>query len=221
MNKFLEEKTIKIKEILNLKDEPVGVLFSNISSNSGENSKEFVCRGILKASKGEIINFSAKNTLCEIGRYFLGFGDRPKDDEENLVKRDKIFCSLSVARSFYVNTPSPPKGLAKYVIISPLSSMENNPDLILFITNPYQVSQILGILAYSKGALPKLFSFGPTCQNAISSPLVCNQLNVSFIDLSSRREAGFKKEEMIVSLPFYDFIELIENSKYSCFAKSL
>jgi uncharacterized protein (DUF169 family) len=217
--KFKEE-VVKLKNILKLQNTPVAVVFSDTSLNLKE-EKEFVCRGIKRASEGESFCFTKKNTLCEIGSYYLGFSGKPKNDEYQLVEKEKIFSSYLVARSFYLNTPPPPKELSKFVYILPLEKTTINPDLILIVAIPIQVSQIVGLLAYTEGAIGKTFIFGPCCQMAIAAPLVNNKISISFLDFGSRCEAGFKNEEVVVSLTLKDFLTILENSKYSKFAKQI
>lgn len=217
--KFKEE-ALKLKNILKLQNSPVAVTFSDLSLGLKE-EKEFVCRSIKRASEGESLCFSKKNTLCEIGSYYLGFSEKPKKDEYQLVEEEKIFSSYTVARSFYLNTPPPPEELSKFVYILPLDETKVKPDLVLVVTNPLQVSQILGLLSYTEGALPKIFPFGPTCQMAITSPVVTGKMNISFLDFGSRCEGKFQKDEIIISLPYSNFLTVLENSKYSKYGKQI
>lgn len=184
-----KEEALKLKEIINLKKHPVALIFSDISFGIKE-EREFICRSIKRASEGSCFCFTKKNTLCEIGSYFLGFSKKPEGDEYQLVEKEKIFASYSIARNFYLNTPSLDSKISNFVYILPLQEAKVTPDLILVIANPLQVSCILGLLIYTKGALPKIFPFGPTCQMAITAPIVTGKMNISFLDMGSRCEGG-------------------------------
>ncbi|MCS7254316.1 MAG: DUF169 domain-containing protein [Armatimonadota bacterium] len=207
----------RLREVMNLSGEPVGILYAKEPLEGGDDSPIAVCEAMKRASNGAIINLSKDNSSCPGGTYYIGLGERRGGVEDFLVDVEHIFSSRPVARAHFVHSVAPPTGLTPYVCIAPVVSMPIKPDLVLIVCNPMQASRILGLVAYDGAPGLKLSAFGAACQTAITNPLMNEQVDVSFIDVSARKRAGFADDELIVSLPYREFMRAVANIDYSIF----
>lgn len=207
----------RLKDVIGLRSEPVGILYAKKPLSGGESPSVAVCEAMKRASEGAIINLSKENSKCPGGTYYLGLGERVSGVEEFLVDVEHIFSSHPIARAHFTHAITPPTGLAPYVCFAPVTSMPEKPDLVLIVCNPMQASRILGLLAYDGAPGLKLSAFGAACQTAITNPLMNGNVDVSFIDISARRRAGFSDDELVVSLPYREFMRAILNIEHSIF----
>ncbi len=205
----------RLREVMGLRSKPVGVLYAKEPLKGGDNSPIAVCEAMKRASDGGIINLSKDNSKCPGGTYYIGLGERASGIEDFLVNVEHIFSSYPVARAHFIHSVIPPKELTPYVCFAPVTEMPVKPDLVLVVCNPMQASRLLGLVAYDGAPGLKLSAFGAACQTAITNPLMNGQVDVSFIDLSARKRAGFADDELILSLPYREFMRAVANIDYS------
>lgn len=205
----------RLKEVMNLRGEPVGVVYAKEPLEGGDSSPIAVCEAMKRASDGSVINLSKDNSMCPGGTYYIGLGERASGVEDFLVDVEHIFSSYPVARAHFVHSVTPPTGLTPYVCFAPLAGMPVKPDLVLVVCNPMQASRLLGLVAYDGAPGLKLSAFGAACQTAITNPLMSGHVDVSFIDVSARKRAGFADDELIVSFPYREFMRAVADIDHS------
>ncbi|MHA1324233.1 MAG: DUF169 domain-containing protein [Candidatus Helarchaeota archaeon] len=106
---------------------------------------------------------------------------------------------MSIAETHRIAPP--PLGLAKYIIFVPLEKSKLQPDLVLFLCNPWQASRLIYLAVYH-GFPIKPQVTGSLCWSAITYPLMTGNFNVTMGDPTARRHYGYNPNELIVSVPF-------------------
>jgi len=82
---------------------------------------------------------------------------------------------------------------------------------VIFVGNALLASRVLGLVAYDAGMPLKLSAFGATCHIAVGNPVMTGLPDISFIDVSSRKQAGFGDDELLITLPWRYHRALLEN----------
>lgn len=98
------------------------------------------------------------------------------------------------------------------VIIKPLEQFEENPDVVLMVSNSYNIMRVIQGYSYIYGMQPNFNMLGnqAICVECTSYPIVMNQINVSFFCSGTRFFAKWKDTEVAVGIPFVMFEEVIE-----------
>jgi uncharacterized protein (DUF169 family) len=206
----------EIKEVLKLEGSPVAITYSMELPTNAAPGKSRVCNAFLQARDGKVIDITAETSACKGGTWHLGLGEPPKGDsakafKEFLINGEKLYCSIATLhRAVSLSTP-PPTGLADHVILSPLDKAEFRPDIVLFICNAHQASQLVSLNQYDTGIPPRIEMSGATCHQAVAYPVVSGQLNVSIMDYTSRGIRGYKREDLLVSIPYHLFPGIIQS----------
>lgn len=208
----------QLKEVLALDSSPVGVAFRDDPASNGKPTKTWVCAALYQAArKGKTFNISAETCVCPGGQASLGLAT-PSPERAALVKKFLIegekfsSCSAAFFRMRALGQGVPPLGVSKYVVVGPLEQFELKPDLALFLCNPAQASRLVTLATYETGIPVQAQLSSSTCGGAITIPLSTGRINVTFLDLSSRRLVkGFKDSELIFSAPFFLVRSIVES----------
>jgi len=218
VNRTWTDYSERLKSALGLKGSPVAVSYSNTPAMRASTRHFRVCGAILKARNGTVINLSKESCACSGGTIYLGLEAPSDGDEEFLVYEEKLISSLAVARRAitYMNQKAPPpRGLAKYVVLSPLGKVALQPDLVLFLCNAEQASRIIALAMFEDGIVASSENGGSLCWNAITYPLISGNINVSLGDISARWAEKWEPDELIVSVPRHKLHQLVDSLNYS------
>jgi uncharacterized protein (DUF169 family) len=197
----------QLTDLLGLKRLPVGVTYTDNPPEGAASPKCRVCSALVDASQGEVVDLSAANSTCPGGSQYLGLIPQPPERgralREFLISGEKLFsCPTAIYRSMFLSKVKPPYGLADHVVFAPLKSAALRPDVAVFVTNAQQAARLI-TLAYFESGLPmECDPTGAECRSVITYPLVTNQVNVSFGDITARRMEKYGDNELFVSLPF-------------------
>lgn len=205
----------KLRDVLALKGSPVAITYSNQAPEHSEPGKHWVCKAILDARDGKIINLTRESSACAGGKTYLGLAPRPEGDalralQKFLVEGEKLFCSIVAFHRAQAYSTTPPLGLAENVILWPLERAEMMPDLVLFIVNPEQAARLIQLATYWDGIPPKTQMIGAGCHQAVGYPLVSGEINVTFMDWTARRTKPYTADELIVSVPYHRLHGIVE-----------
>ncbi len=211
------EYASNIQELPNLKGEPVAITYSMHRAFGALKGKHRICDSLLLANNGETIDLTLNTCACPGGSWHVGLGQYPEGEQfkvaqDFLVKREKIYCSIAVFHRMKTLNPPPPTGLADHIVLAPLRKAEFQPDAVLFICNAEQACRLVTLDSYETGIAPKVQMSGSTCYQTITYPVVSGELNVSLMDYTSRQIRGFKPEDMVVSIPYNRFLNIIRNA---------
>jgi uncharacterized protein (DUF169 family) len=107
----------------------------------------------------------------------------------------------------------------KFLVVGPLQKFETDPDVVLFFVNPKQADRILGLASY-KGAEPFIYYPVATTCSTITYALAKGKPNVNFISVFERQRGEWSPNELILTLPFKEFIVAVKSITGSRFGKS-
>jgi uncharacterized protein (DUF169 family) len=213
-----QEYSRQLKEVLALDGSPVGVSFSDVPASNGKENRVMPCVAVYQAArKGVTFNICAENCTCPGGNTALGLAapspERAGEVKKFLIEGEKFTaCNASFFRMRSLGQGQPPFGVSKYVVVGPLEEFELKPDLVLFLCHPGQASRLVLLSTYETGIPLKVQLSGSTCSGAIGQPLSTGQINVTFIDPSSRQIVkGFKDADLIFSVPYFNVRSIIES----------
>lgn len=201
----------RLVKVLELDGSPVAVAYHIVGSVEQISGRKTVCQLIQKSRKGEKFFVTKENMACFGGGYYLGLNERVPRHEDFLVDVEKIFSSIEVAYRFFSEMPTPQR--TESVYFSPIEEAKE-ADVVLFVCNPFQAMRIIGLEVFDSGIL-KTHIFGAACQTSITVPLVTGEISLNFIDPTARRLGKYRKEELIVGVPFSKLPRMIENIEKS------
>ena len=149
---------------------------------------------------------------CKSGPRILGIdGSDPKNSHGENWARLGLYKDGDLSREIREELLYLPE--AHYgVAVSPIEKLEDFPDTVLFIVNPYQAMRILQGYAYFYGSPKSLRMIGnqALCQECTARPFGTKDLNVSLLCIGTRHRTGWKDEEMAVGLPKEQFTSVVE-----------
>jgi uncharacterized protein (DUF169 family) len=205
-----------LKELLNLEYSPVALsCVAGIPANLTE-KKIRICRAILDAGKGQVLQINKQNNACFGASWHLGF-HRIKDPEViNMVRKfvvegEKLFCSYAALDKLMSQMEEVPDNSGSYFMLSPLEKAQNLPDLVIFVCNAEVACRLLTLAIFLDGAMPKIKIGGPTCRMSIIYPLLTGELNLSFYDHTARRMCNVEKDKLLISVPYKKIPKILES----------
>jgi uncharacterized protein (DUF169 family) len=206
----------RLKGLLALEGSPIAVTYSMAPASGAKKGKRMVCRALLDARDGAVINLSAETCACPGGAWHLGLAPRPSGDEDKFLKRflvegEKLFCSIAAFNRAMTLSTQPPCGLADYVILSPLEKAQMPPDLVVFLCHPEQACRLVTLATYRDGIPPRAEIAGSLCHMVIAYPIVSGELNISLMDYTARRWQKYRPDQMFVTIPYHRMPGLMDS----------
>jgi len=205
-----------LKELLNLEYSPVAIsCLKEASSKEGE-KKIRICRAILDAGKGAILEVDKQNNACFGASWHLGFHKLKDPKVIEMVKKfvvdgEKLFCSYEALDKLMSQMEEVPDNSGSYFILSPLEKAEIKPDLVIFVCNAEVACRLLTLVTFLDGIMPKIKIGGPTCRMSIISPLLTQEVNLSFYDYTARKMCNIEKDKLLISIPYKKIPQIIES----------
>jgi len=216
-----QRKIIAFKKILGIKEEILGITFSDIKPAKFKFYRDTACTILARAfSTKKTLLFGKKNyrQLCPGADYFLKFSRISQAQAiKAYIEKECVFKNKNICRNFLNSLPKPSSFLKnKFIIIKPLAS-NDRPAIVLLLTTPAQTGRILGLLSYSHYRRVEIFPCLPTCFSFFF-PLTTSNIHLNFIDYYDRYYQGKAKgksiwpeSKMIVSMESKDFEEVLSN----------
>ena len=203
-----------IRELLGLKGNAVAITYAMHSPSGARHSKHRVCDAILMASHGDTLDLTINTCACPGGTWHLGLtayptGQKDRVAKDFLVNRERIYSSTTVCQKARGHVLPPPLGLADHVVLSPMDEAEFCPDAVLFICNAEQACRLVTLDSFESGTAPRVQMTGSTCYQAITYPVVSGEMNVSLMDYTSRHIRGYEPDDLLVTIPYYRFVNLM------------
>jgi len=208
--------SLKLKNNLGLDGNPVAVRISNGNRQGLKKwqRKTTLCMLIQNARKGLSLYCPGESIVCN-GSALVGIGNSPSWDCENfLFKREKIVGSKTAARRMLALATVQSPQVGKSIIFAPLMKADFQPDVVVFVGTPLQISRILFLDAFKTGEIDTLHK-EPLCSGVISAPKATGRIGVSFLDMSCRSFGHYKPEEMAIGVPYHRIPKIVENIDHS------
>lgn len=206
----------KLKKTLGLEGSPVAVA---IVPQPPEKLKKWwrkatPCMMIQSARRGVAFYCSGASIICG-GRAHLGIAESPVRDLEGfLVRREKLVGSKAAARKMLDLTKERAPKSGEYIAFSPLEKASFNPDVVLFVGTPFQISRILFLDAFETGEINTVHG-EPLCSGVMAAPITTGKIGVSFLDMACRAFGRYKPEEMVVGVPYQRLLRIVNSIERS------
>ncbi len=208
--------SLKLKNNLGLDGNPIAVriTYDNPQGFKKCQPKITLCMLIQRARKGLSLYCPGENIICN-GGVLVGIGNPPIwDCEDFLFRREKIVGSKIAARKMLALATVQSLQLGKYIIFTPLMKADFQPDVVVFVGTPLQISRILFLDAFETGEIDTLHK-EPLCSGVISAPKATGKIGLSFLDMSCRSFGHYKPEEMAIGVPYYRIPKIVGNIVHS------
>lgn len=218
MLKF-EKQVRNVVEALELQGTPVGARFSESLDRKGAPRKLRICEALyIVRREGAMVNLSKENCTCRAGCHIAGWQMLPTEELPAIFQASKAYESKEVAEASVSKQPQPTYR-GRFLILGPLDKFETDPDVVLFFVNPAQADRILGLASY-KGAEPFMHYPVTTTCSTITYALAKGRPDVNFISVFERQRGEWSPNELILTLPFKDFLVAGESISSSRFGRS-
>lgn len=207
----------RLKDILELENEPVAIKWSVREPRNVEKEKEKTrfCKKLEKAMKGEVFYATAEEEECMGGARYSGLKDKcefPANMQSGafLVGRGVYKNIPAVQRSWRRNLNVEP-GIFHAVIFSPLNKAEFDPDVIFIVCKARQGIEILHANSYDSGAHGLGADSGPICSSMAAIPYLTGKVTYGFGDIGARNFMDINPEDIMVSIPASELSRIVSN----------
>ena len=170
------------------------------------------CVMVRTAMMGKRIKAAAENFGCMGGARALGM---IRLDEMSLSGRfyHKLGLYQDLATSKDVHRKVTFCGHKPYgVMVKPLDEYDEEPDVVLIVTNPYNGMRIVQGYTYVFGFNTSLKMSGTqaVCSECTAFPFESNDINVSLLCAATRFKAKWGDEELAIGFPFNQFLPIVK-----------
>jgi len=205
-----------LKELLNLEYSPVAINCIKESLPNPPEKKVRICRAILDAGKGAILEVDKQNNACFGAGWHLGFHKLKDPQIINMLKKfvvegEKLFCSYETLDKLMSQMEEVPDNSGNCFVLAPLEKAELMPELAIFICNAEAACRLLTLSTFLDGVMPKIKIGGPTCRMSIIYPLLTGELNLSFYDYTARKLCNVEKDKLLISIPYKKIPQIIQS----------
>jgi len=215
---IFERQVAKIVQALELKNMPIGAKFSESPVGKGVDRKLRICETFeVVRQENVVVNLSKENCTCAVGRHIVGWQVLSLEELASVFFAAKIYESEETAKASLGKQPQPTYR-GRFLILGPLDKFEREPDVVLFFVNAAQADRILGLASF-KGAEPFVHYPASTMCSAVTYALAKKKPDINFISVFERRRFKWPPNELVVALPFKDFLVAVASIPYSGFGK--
>lgn len=153
--------------------------------------KHFKCPASAKA-----LGMVEPDELCRSGRHYKNLG---------------LFSDLCVAKSVR-NEVTFCNHHAYGVVIKPLETFSDSPDVVIIATIPYYAMRIIQGYTYVFGTQKafKMTGCQGICSECTAYPYESNNINISMLCSGTRFFAKWRKDEVAIGMPFNKFCDVAD-----------
>jgi uncharacterized protein (DUF169 family) len=229
MNLFSEESWKQFREILGLKESPLGIYYTN-DKPEGVTPKTGIhlCMiGLLKKARknGKTVYFDKSHFGCPGGAYYMGLLESPRPNIEYFLS-----CGIpgEMEGERYIKTPElakeyfgkmkPRPAPATYCVFKPFEQFQEKdkkPEVVVFFSSPDILSGLFTLTNYTLESTDAVFTpFGSGCSTILTYPLKEADKEkpraiIGMFDVSARPMV--EKDILTLAMPYSVFLKLLEN----------
>ena len=221
----LSQVALRLKTLLNMDLEPVGVKFFSpgqeippeLGGFTPEVGLKSYCQGLTRASRGETFLAAREKLGCVLGTSVLGLENDPApllDDNVREKHGAGLYETEQASRTSVESAPKFPAGSISEVLIGPLASLSVAPQLVIMETDPEQTMWLLYAANYQQGGpqqLPQSGGVAGGCADTTVVPVVNGETNLTFLGLGCRIKSGIPAQHLLVGLPFNKIDEIADH----------
>lgn len=170
------------------------------------------CAMVKAATAGNGVKAAAKNFGCQGAARALGM----IEPEEAFIS-GKHYLKLGLYQDLITaknarNSMTLCQHKAYGVMVKPLEDFDEEPDIVLIITNPYIAMRIVQGYTYKYGMHTafKLSGNQALCSECTAYPFESNNINISMLCGGTRNKAGWGENEIGIGMPFNRFSAVID-----------
>ncbi|PRR72558.1 hypothetical protein MHFGQ_24350 [Moorella humiferrea] len=214
------ELASKMKEILNLKREPVGVKFIKDTDKQvlkdqydGETKTRY-CQALMRAGNGEKILITAENISCPASA--AAFGLKPLAEAlatGQMLYNMGLFATPEAGKNAMGSMTRLKLGEYSGVILSPLANIEIQPDVVVVESFPEHLMWLALASIYETGERLEFNSaiFQATCVDATVIPFVTGKINCSLGCFGCREATNIEDSENLLGIPYDQLDYVVKN----------
>ncbi len=212
MNNFQSVSNDLVKG-LGLRYEPVGVtviteadpLPADIPFTEGD-FKSY-CQALVLAGEGRSLLLKKEQMGCKLGTSVLGFEKNMEAylDDGVLEKYGVgLFATEEASAETILKSTYLEKGKTEAVLIAPLTSFQQTPQVVVFTADSEQVMWLLYSVNYQKGGSMNLPQSGGAlggCSDITALPILKGVANVTFLGLGCRVKSSIGPSHLMMGTP--------------------
>jgi uncharacterized protein (DUF169 family) len=228
MKPFSEELFKSFREILGLKESPLGAYYTN-DQPDGITPKEGVHQcmiGFLQNArkKGKTVYFDKDHFGCPGGAFWMGLREMVRPNMEFFLscgipgelEGERYIKTPELARKF-ISMQKPRPAPAPYCIFKPIEKFQEDekPQVVVFFVPPDILAGLFTLTGYSLESIEAVNApFGSGCSTILTYPLMEAKKEqphaiLGMFDVSARPMV--EKEILTFAMPFSVFLKLLEN----------
>lgn len=98
------------------------------------------------------------------------------------------------------------------IMVKPLDQYVEEPDIVIMVSNPYNVMRVIQGYSYYFGLQSSFKMTGnqAICSESTAYPYLSNDINCSMLCIGTRHKAGWTDNELSVSFPFNRFAKIAD-----------
>lgn len=210
------ENVKQVFERLHFEIEPVAIKYLNFKPDKALRLDKVMdfCEMLKEAQGGKTFYVDSDNFTC-IGPLILGMKEDDPIFEKGLVgPRLGIFKEERANRRIYQYLPRMPKGSIKYVLFSPLSVSEFEPDVVVFVLTVEQTEILLRAKSYKTGEMWTAKGTPvASCAWLFVYPYLTGEINftVTGLGFGTKARRLFPEGRILFSVPWDKMCEMVNN----------
>lgn len=201
----LDRKIVGVKFLFN-EDE-----FKDVEAKKLEGKMPY-CVMVKLAMLGRAVKATLENFGCLASARALGILEVDELVSSGRRYRESgLYQDLATSKNVFKNMTMC-KHKAYGVMIKPVEEYNENPDIVLIITKPYNAMRIIQGYTHIYGCNTsyKMVGNQAVCSECTAYPFESNNINVSLLCSGTRFMGGWGDDEMGIGLPFNKFISVID-----------
>jgi uncharacterized protein (DUF169 family) len=164
-----------------------------------------LCEMLKVAFEGNSFYAAAKNHACEPGLCILGQAElKEQYINGEFGSRMEVFRDERAAARLYYYIPRIPRGVVKYIALSPLNKMAFSPDVLIILADTSQAEILLRAMSYETGEMwHSRYSTAIGCAWLFAFPYVNAEINFisTGLGFGMRRRKLFPEGRHFISIP--------------------
>lgn len=214
------EMSAKLKSILGLEREPVGVKFIKdsdkaiIKNDYDSNTKTRYCQALMRAGNGESIMITSENISCPASA--AAFGLKPLAEmlsSGQMLYNMGLFATLEAGKKAMEGMTRLKQGDYSAVLLKPLDKIEMDPDVVVIESKPEHLMWLSLASIYETGDRLNYNSaiFQATCVDSTVIPFATGNINSTLGCYGCREATNIKDEENLIGIPYSKLAGIMKN----------
>ncbi len=170
------------------------------------------CNSVQLASKGQAMKLSKENQACPNGAFALNFVSVPEPIINGKGRASKnMYKDIEISKSINEDMLFMKENL-NGIAVMPLEEFQETPDIVIVISNSYNIMRLLQGYGYQNGYTDNLRTIGlqALCQDLTTYPYNTQDINISLLCPGTRLVANWAIDEMGIGIPFDKWFKIIE-----------